>query len=363
MPLSQGFVFMLGLIISIVILYIILLIVISVWISNYRKTSTAIAYTLNNDNFCICTNGGLCELIVDYYLPVPVFPVETSIPDWPMIHFATNLVAAVESPWTYNKINKNNISLPITVTGDIELFAESNVIGIVAHNNDTAFVAYRGTSTKKEWEKNFEFKETLFSTSSELVSSRSIPVGCGCNGGGKRGGDGVTLKKQHQRSFVSSSSDDFEVNGSVHSGFMDLYNEFKEQLINTLEKLPMKVNKLVITGHSLGAALATLTLADNKLPSRYHAKTVCYAIASPRVGDGAFALSLGVSGRLLFRLVNISDIVNNIPTAVMPRRDKPQRPYLYSHSGVGLYFQTQRESIVQNHLLPTYMAYITSQLP
>jgi hypothetical protein len=376
---SQGFVLMLGLLVLIALVYVIGLIVGSIWINGYRKTTTAVAYTFDNDNFCDCTNGGECQLVVDYNLVVPPYPVDASIPHWSMIHFAANLVAAIEAPWAYKTENKNAIPLPVTVIRDAELWAEGNIIGIVAHQNDTAFVFYKGTTTKEEWTKNFEFKETAFSAASDPSASRAMQLGCGC-GGNNRGGRGrsvpttnTKIKKQHdnhaQRAFLSSgqslskrADDGFEVSGRVHGGWLELYNEFNDKLISTLENLPSNVNKLVISGHSLGAALATITLADNNVPTRYHANTVCYAIASPRVGDGAFTLSLGVAGRVLFRLINLSDIVNDIPTAVMPNHDNPKRPYLYSQAGEPLHFQTQRESLVQNHLLPTYIQYIKSQL-
>ena len=375
---SQGFVLMFGILVSIALLYIIGLVLGSVWIHRYRKSSTAVAYTFENNNFCDCTNGGECQLVVDYKMEVPSFPEDPSVVDWNMVHFSANLVAAIEAPWAYKKSNKNDIPLPTTVVRDSELWAEGNIIGIVAHQNDTAFVFYKGTTTKEEWDKNFEFKSTPFSAASDSTGSygRSMQLGCGCGvkKTGRRALPTTELKTQDQhaqRLFASSYSsadryvgdDVFEVNGLVHGGWIELYNEFNQKLIETLENLPPNVNKLVISGHSLGAAIATITLADNNIPTRYHAQTVCYTFASPRVGDNAFTLSLGVAGRILFRLVNLADIVNDIPTSVMPNKDKPKQPYLYSHGGEMLYFQTQRESLVQNHLLATYLQYIKSQLP
>jgi hypothetical protein len=370
---SQGFVLMLGILVFVAILYITVLIFGSIWIHNYRKTAIALAYSLENGNFCDCTNGGKCQLIVDYNnLKVPLFPIDTTIPDWPMIYFAANLVASVEAPWAYNT--------PETVIRDAELWAEGNIAGIVCHQNDIAFIAYKGTVTKEEWKKNFEFKETSFAAASDTSgTSRSMKLGCGCGGGGKgvastlanNNNSNIKKKQQNQQSsFISSysssskrSDETFEVGGHVHSGFLNMYNQFSVKLVETLERLPVSVNKLIISGHSLGASLATLTLADSSIPARFHENTICYAIASPRVGDDSFTLSLGIAGRVLFRLVNIGDIVNEIPLSVTPNKDNPKHPYLYSHSGTIINFQTQRESLVQNHLLSVYIDYIKSQLP
>jgi hypothetical protein len=64
---------------------------------------------------------------------------------------------------------------------------------------------------------------------------------------------------------------------------------------------------LFYTGHSLGAALATL--AAGRFPPR-----ALYTFGSPRVGDGEFATTL--EGVPTFRLVNNRDLVTGVPRKV-----------------------------------------------
>ena len=62
--------------------------------------------------------------------------------------------------------------------------------------------------------------------------------------------------------------------------------------------------KIWMTGHSLGAALATLA-AD-----RYGNVQGVYTFGSPRVGDGAFKKNFEVEA---YRIVNNKDIVTRVP--------------------------------------------------
>jgi hypothetical protein len=81
---------------------------------------------------------------------------------------------------------------------------------------------------------------------------------------------------------------------------------------------------LLFTGHSLGAALATL-LASVKAPS------ALYTIGSPRVGDDDFVASL--RGVKSFRCVDCCDIVTQLPPAILG----------YAHLGNADYIDRNRK--------------------
>lgn len=69
---------------------------------------------------------------------------------------------------------------------------------------------------------------------------------------------------------------------------------------------------IAVTGHSLGAALATLYVLDNALTEQIHNPSI-YTFASPRVGDATFA---GVFDRLnltSWRIANVLDVVPRVP--------------------------------------------------
>lgn len=97
----------------------------------------------------------------------------------------------------------------------------------------------------------------------------------------------------------------------VHQGFKDALSDAVVSAIDArLNALPRRT--LWLTGHSLGAALATL-LAD-----RRDDVAGLYTFGSPRVGDPAFAHGFDArhAGRS-FRYVNNRDIVTQVPPSAL----------------------------------------------
>ena len=92
--------------------------------------------------------------------------------------------------------------------------------------------------------------------------------------------------------------------GKVHRGFKEALDEVWPDLSPYIKKLESKGCKIWITGHSLGAALATLCAA------RYGKVQGIYAFGSPRVGDEGFKKKLDVK---IYRVVNNDDIFCRVP--------------------------------------------------
>lgn len=72
---------------------------------------------------------------------------------------------------------------------------------------------------------------------------------------------------------------------------------------------------LIVTGHSLGAALATLVAADCADPSRLGSRVSARLIASPRVGERAFVQAFGARVPDHMMYANTADIVPTVPFA------------------------------------------------
>jgi triacylglycerol lipase len=93
--------------------------------------------------------------------------------------------------------------------------------------------------------------------------------------------------------------------GQVHHGFKQALDEVWEGLHQQLDAYRADGNRtLWFTGHSLGAALATLAA------QRYGPACTLYTFGSPRVGDLKFKNGLGVNA---FRFVNHWDVVTRVP--------------------------------------------------
>jgi triacylglycerol lipase len=111
--------------------------------------------------------------------------------------------------------------------------------------------------------------------------------------------------------------------GKVHRGFQEALDEVweKKGLLRYLRQKETPGRPFWFTGHSLGAALATLAA------SRYGRSHDLYTFGSPRVGDLDFKNGFPVKA---YRFVNHRDIVTRVPP-----------PGLYQHVGEEKYLDSQ----------------------
>lgn len=132
--------------------------------------------------------------------------------------------------------------------------------------------------------------------------------------------------------------------GKVHHGFYDIYKSMREAVHGALDAIQIP-NQLVITGHSLGSSLSTLSVPDIQEKTNYANVSIThYNLASPRTGDRDFVSAYNRNGVVTYRIVNTCDIVPNVPPSVVSS-DLP----IYSHVGTPVDFTAQYGSIVANH--------------
>jgi len=97
--------------------------------------------------------------------------------------------------------------------------------------------------------------------------------------------------------------------GMVHGGFLRAYFDIKEKLQAFLDE-SLGAHNLVLTGHSLGGAVATIAASEWR--SRYPIQSI-YTFGQPAVGDRAFRNSMERFNETFYRVVNDDDIVTKIP--------------------------------------------------
>lgn len=103
-------------------------------------------------------------------------------------------------------------------------------------------------------------------------------------------------------------------NGKVHSGFYDRFNEIKTPAITFLKKAREELpdGDIIISGHSMGGAVATL-FASYLKELNIHPRFV-YTYGSPRVGDKTFAKYVDKQfGERLVRVMNDWDMITDLP--------------------------------------------------
>lgn len=169
----------------------------------------------------------------------------------------------------------------------------------------------------------------------------------------------------------------------VHIGFLRAVTSVFDPLLQILQAhdgMPV-----VITGHSLGGALATLcakALAGKaKVEERPNPIAAVYTFGQPRIGNSVFAKNYdAVLGERTWRFVNEEDIVPRVPGLIAGYRHAGQEVFLTSpgsgltvnpsiwvkliSDAVGLYqeWKQGRVALLADHFVQAYQARIPRPL-
>ena len=90
-----------------------------------------------------------------------------------------------------------------------------------------------------------------------------------------------------------------------------------------------------VTAHSLGSALATMFVMENKWKNKFDISTIC-TFASPRVGDDEFVRQFNLLPITFWRIVNTQDIVPKVPLRIPPGFDYRHVDTAYGFSSKGV---------------------------
>lgn len=113
---------------------------------------------------------------------------------------------------------------------------------------------------------------------------------------------------------------DFCDDCKVHNGFWKMWTDIREKVFadvdRTLAKYPGY--RFVITGHSLGGALATLAAGSFRMrDDRYANLTEVFTYGSPRVGTGMTAAFLTRQSDKSYRVTSGKDLIPRLPPAFL----------------------------------------------
>lgn len=100
--------------------------------------------------------------------------------------------------------------------------------------------------------------------------------------------------------------------GTFAEQLESLADTLEEPAVMSLAKERRPRRSFVVTGHSLGSALATLFAMENKEKNKFNITTIC-TFASPRVGDADFAAQFDALPLDSWRIVNSQDLVPKLP--------------------------------------------------
>lgn len=144
-------------------------------------------------------------------------------------------------------------------------------------------------------------------------------------------------------------------NSKIHSGFARIYKNLAQQTREIANHLNPSL-PCYISGHSLGAALATLAAADLALlVPKLKEQIQLYTYAGPRVGNPSFAQMHSQLVPNSYRIFNLADSIPLSPPTIF-RND------VYSHVGEAWSFLTQYGDVLPNHAVDTYRAAINREV-
>ncbi len=145
--------------------------------------------------------------------------------------------------------------------------------------------------------------------------------------------------------------------GGTEDGFTAMYGSLRTgtvagapRVVDALASLPfsLPVASMTISGHSLGAAIATLLALDVAANTTFSNPTV-YTYASPRTGDPLFAKTFNKTVKNSFRISNRLDIVTKVP--LIPAYEHVNERFSMNPTNVKLDIPCEHHLTTYLHLL------------
>lgn len=119
-------------------------------------------------------------------------------------------------------------------------------------------------------------------------------------------------------------------NHQVHQGFLGAYKDVKSQVFAALNAAVKQCAncRIILTGHSLGGALATIAAADLIVNKYAGSRLSLYTYGSPRVGNVEFVTWFNNQIKDSFRVTHADDAVTHVPLDSMG----------YTHVGFNVHY-------------------------
>ncbi|MEM8612040.1 MAG: lipase family protein [Cyanobacteria bacterium P01_H01_bin.105] len=190
------------------------------------------------------------------------------------------------------------------------------------------YVVFRGSNADRDWLTNLDFSRWSAVT------------------------DAVLDDKQLDYPDVYGTSSS---GVKMHTGFTKAYLAARSEIHSIVRGSAMK--HWIVTGHSLGGALAKLCAVDLQYNFSPKISVEVYAFGSSRVGNKAFAKSYNRRVPNSWRFVNGNDVVSGLPRRWQAYRHVDQRIRL----GTRLSWRIFSGSL-QDHRIDRYIAALTKKV-
>ncbi|KAL8917515.1 MAG: hypothetical protein Q9172_005818 [Xanthocarpia lactea] len=115
-------------------------------------------------------------------------------------------------------------------------------------------------------------------------------------------------------------STDFCDDCHIHRGFRNSWQEIRDAVMENMKRAVERHPKyrIVVTGHSLGGAVATIAAAAlRRIDERFAGTTELYTFGSPRVANKEAARWFSDQARWSWRITNENDVVPRLPPRIL----------------------------------------------
>lgn len=190
---------------------------------------------------------------------------------------------------------------------------DGEIFGFIAESDDHVVVVFRGTSTVRNVSSYMDIPQDIFP-------------------------------------YVKNS-------GKTHRGITRIYSSARSVILTVLNKLsPHK--KMLVTGHSLGACLATLFTLDAAVNTKFK-NPILYTFATLPIGNSDFVRRFYKEVKNSVRIVNVYDTVSNDLTPFFFRKE----PLINLPVGEEYRIYYESGSVRLNHKIACYFYHLSTLFP
>lgn len=311
---------------SIIIVFLIAcIIIIIILIILFFKYKNALIGSFFNYNTCI-EKPFRCE----YFNTNPIIP--NYYPD----EFSKQIgIFCAQQIYNLENLSKNNdLFIPTGLILIDKLYTKevnAPLFGYIALDtiNSTLYIIIRGTSTEEEWKYDFIVNQKYLQTQKFKKSFKKINWNC----------NDKTM---------------------IHFGFYEIFLQIQMKIEQNLLNNKNQYNRIIISGHSLGAAISsicatyiTFNITDKPI--------FVYTFGKPRVGNIEYSQCVEKKFYNRFwRIENENDIVIQLPLSAMLNINDYNHPWIYQHEGKRIGFEYNYGSLQLNHSMNCYLHWFIS---
>lgn len=159
----------------------------------------------------------------------------------------------------------------------------------ILQDGATAIIVFRGSESSQDWETDFNTRLERTQFDQKVIQDLIVEP----------------KEKTYPYSGASRSG------ALMHRGFVAAYFSVRDQIHDYIRN--SAVSSLVITGHSLGGALATLCAVDIQYNFSDKVTIETYTYGAPKVGNDGFQDSYNQRVPNSYRIVHGMDLVPELP--------------------------------------------------